>query len=71
MSDLSPRSANRPSRRAREQRAYRMITTGGAAAVVFVVGVVLAIIGVVGAWLPILALIVALVCGFVFRRTVS
>jgi hypothetical protein len=71
MSDLTPRSANRPSRRSREQRAYRLVTTGGAASLVFVVGVVLAIVGVVGAWLPILALLVAVACGVMFRRTVS
>jgi hypothetical protein len=71
MSDLSQRPANRPSRRSREQRAYRLVTTGGAAAVVFVIGVVLAIIGVVGAWLPIIALLIAVACGVLFRRTVS
>jgi hypothetical protein len=35
------------------------------------VGVVLAIVGVVGAWLPIVALVVAIACGLLFRRTVS
>jgi len=71
MTDLTPRSSNRLSRRAREQRAYRLVMTGGAASVVFVAGVVLAVIGVVGAWLPILALLVAIACGLMFRRTVS
>jgi hypothetical protein len=36
-----------------------------------VVGLVLAVIGVVGAGLPILALILAAVCGLLFRRTVA
>jgi hypothetical protein len=71
MSDLEPRRGSRAPRRAREQRAYNLARTGGAATLVFVVGIVLAIVGVVGAWLPILALIVALACGFFFRRTVN
>jgi CHASE2 domain-containing sensor protein len=71
MSDLTPRSGNRLSRSTRQQRAYRLAMTGGAASVVFVAGLVLAIIGVVGAWLPILALLVAVAAGVMFRRTVS
>jgi len=71
MSDLSPRPGNRLSRTTRQQRAYRLATTGGAAGVVFVVGLVLTIIGVVGAWLPVLALLVAIACGLLFRRAVS
>jgi hypothetical protein len=70
MSDLEPRRGNRVPRRAREQRAFNLVRLGGAASVVFVVGVVLAIIGVVGAWLPIVALIVAIACSLLFRRTV-
>jgi fatty acid desaturase len=71
MSDLAPRSGGPPSRRAREQRAYRVVVTGGVAGAVAVVGAVLAIVGVVGWWLPILAVIVAAICGLIFRRTVS
>ena len=67
---LSPRGDYTP-RRTREQRAYRLATTGGVAGLVFVVGLVLAIVGVVGAWLPILALLVAIACGLLFRREVS
>jgi hypothetical protein len=70
MSDLEPRRGRLP-RRAREQRAYNLVVTGGVASVVFVVGLVLAIVGVVGAWLPILALIIAVGCGVLFRRAVS
>jgi hypothetical protein len=70
MSDLEPRSPRTP-RRAREQRAYNLVVAGGTASLVFVVGVVLAIVGVVGAWLPILALLVAVACGVMFRRAVS
>jgi CHASE2 domain-containing sensor protein len=71
MSDLEPRRGSRLPRRAREQRAYNLAMAGGAAGLVFVVGVVLAIVGVVGAWLPIVALLIALACGLLFRRTVS
>ena len=71
MSDLAPRSGGPPSRRSREQRAFRLVTIGGGAAAVAVVGVVLAIVGVLGWWLPILAIIVAAICGLLFRRTVG
>ena len=69
MSGLEP-SPSRTPRRVREQRAYRLAVTGGVAAVVFVVGVVLALVGVVGSGLPFLALLVAAICGLLFRRTV-
>ena len=45
--------------------------TGGVAAAVAVVGTVLAVIGVLGWWLPILAVVVAAICGLLFRRTVG
>jgi len=71
MNDLTPRSRRRLSRRRREDLAYRLAVGGGVAAVVAVAGIVLAVAGLVGSWLPILAIIVAAVCGLVFRRTVS
>ena len=58
-------------RRAREQRAYALVMVGGGAAVVGVVGLLLAVFGVIGIGLPLLALIVAAVCGLLFRRTLS
>jgi hypothetical protein len=58
-------------RRAREQRAYRLVLAGSVAGVVGVVGLVLAIVGVVGAGWPIIALIVAALCAFGFMRTVG
>jgi len=70
MSDLERRPARVP-RRTREQRAYRLATTGGVLAVVAVVGFVLAIAGVLGWGLPFLAAVLAAVCGLLFRRTVS
>lgn len=71
MGDIAPRSGGPPARRGREQRAYRLVVTGGTAAAVAAVGVVLAVFGVVGWWLPILAVIVAAICGLLFRRSVS
>jgi hypothetical protein len=66
MADLQKRGSYTP-RRAREQRAYRLAQVGGGAAVVGVAGVVLSVAGIIGAWLPILAFIVAIICVFMFR----
>jgi hypothetical protein len=70
MSDLERRSGTRPSRRQRERRAYNLVLATGGLGVVFVVGAILAIVGVIGWSLPILAAILAVVCGVLFRRTV-
>ena len=70
MSDLERRGSYTP-RRVREQRAYWLAVGGGAAAIFGVVGLVLAAVGVMGAGLPILALIIAAVCAVLFRRVVS
>jgi hypothetical protein len=69
MSDLERRSGSRLSRRQREQRAYNLVLAGGALGVVFVVGTLLAIFGVIGWGIPILAAILAVVCALLFRRT--
>jgi hypothetical protein len=71
VSDMARRPGGPPSRRAREQRAYRLAVTGGVAGAVAVVGGVLAIAGVLGWGLPLIAVAVAAVCLFLFRRTVS
>ncbi len=71
MSELSRSSGGPPSRRSREQRAYRLVVTGGVAGVIAVVGLVLAIAGVIGLGLPVIAAIVAAVCFFMMRRTVG
>ncbi|HUA12474.1 MAG TPA: hypothetical protein VMA83_10775 [Solirubrobacteraceae bacterium] len=70
MNDVQKRTPPAP-RQARERRAFRLIAVGGAAAVVGVVGLVLAIAGVVSAALPVLALAIAAGCAFLFRRTVG
>jgi hypothetical protein len=68
MSNLERRKGYTP-RRAREQRAYRMVVIGGVATGVGVVSLVLAIAGVLGSTLPIIAFIVAALCIFGFLRT--
>jgi uncharacterized membrane protein YgaE (UPF0421/DUF939 family) len=71
MGDLTRRPGGPPSRRSREQRAYRLVLAGGAAAVVAVVTFVLAAINVMSFAIPVLAVIIAVVCGLLFRRAVS
>lgn len=70
MADLTPSSSGPPSRRSREQRAYRLVVTGGVAAAVAVVGAVLAAVGVFGWAVPLLAAVVAVICLVMFRRTI-
>jgi hypothetical protein len=69
--DLTRRSGGPPSRRAREKRAYQLAVGGGVAGAVAVVGGILALVGVIGWGLPVLAVIIAVVCWLLFRRTVS
>lgn len=45
--------------------------TGSIAGGVFVVSLVLAIVGVIGATLPVISLIVAIICLVLFRRAVG
>jgi fatty acid desaturase len=72
MGNLSPRPGRSPSsRRKREQRAYTLTLVGGTAAAVAVVGVILAIAGVISGSIPLIAAIVAIVCVLWFRSTVS
>jgi hypothetical protein len=67
VSNLDRRRGYTP-RRAREQRAYRLVVLGGAAGGIGVVTLVLSFIGVMGATIPIIALIVAALCVFGFLR---
>ena len=70
MADIQKRGSYTP-RRARERRAYQMVVTGGVAGAVFVVSLVLSFAGVIGATLPVISLIVAIICLVMFRRAVS
>jgi len=71
MSDITPRPNRTPSRRSREDRAYKLVLAGSAAAVIAVVTFVLAVVGVLGFGIPVLAALVAVLCGWMFRRTVA
>ena len=66
MANIEKRGGYTP-RRVREQRAYRLVVTGGVAGGVFVVSLVLSILGVIGAGIPVIALIVAVMCAVLFR----
>jgi hypothetical protein len=71
MSDLTRSGGGPPSRRSREQRAYRLVLVGGGAGIVAVVGLVLAVVGVISFGIPVLAAIVAVICFWLMRRTIS
>ena len=70
MADIEKRGGYTP-RRVRERRAYRLVVTGGVAGTVGVVTAVLAIAGVMGAGIPIIAFIVAAICVAMFRAVVG
>jgi CHASE2 domain-containing sensor protein len=70
MADLQKRGSYTP-RRSREQRAYRLVVTGGVAGAVGVVTLVLAIAGVMGATIPVIALLIAVSGVVMFRRMVG
>lgn len=70
MADLQKRGDYTP-RRTREQRAYRLAVTGGAAGLIGVVTLVLSIAGVVSGSIPVIAIIVAVICFVLFRRAVA
>ncbi len=71
MSELEPRGGRRLPRRAREQRAYRLVLATGTLGAIAVVGFLLAIFGVIGAGIPLLAAVLAVICGVLVRRTVG
>ncbi len=58
-------------RAARERRAYQLTVATGALTVVTVVGVLLAIVGVIGGGLPLITAILAVVCFVLLRRTLG
>lgn len=66
MSNLEKRGSYTP-RRVREQRAYRLVVVGGVTGTLGVAGLVLSVFGVVSAGWPIILIIIAAVCGLVFR----
>jgi hypothetical protein len=65
MADIQKRQGYTP-RRTREQRAFRMVKVGSVTGVLGVGTLVLAIAGVVSAWIPILLIILTAVAVFRF-----
>lgn len=65
MSNLDRRTP----RSVRERRAYRFAQVGGTTGVAGAATLVLAIVGVMGAGIPILLLIIAALCAYGFVRT--
>jgi hypothetical protein len=70
VNELEKRRSYTP-RRVRERRLYRLAITGGVSGVVGVGGLALAAVGVIGAAVPILALMVTAVCVFLGWRVVA
>lgn len=69
MANLEKRGGYTP-RRVREKRAYQLVVTSGVASAVFVASLVLSIVGLIGATLPVISLIVAVICAVLFRTMV-
>jgi hypothetical protein len=69
VANLEKRGSYSP-RRERERRAYQLVVTGGIAGGVFVVSLVLSIVGLIGATIPVISLIVAIICLVMFRQMV-
>jgi hypothetical protein len=70
MADIEPRRPRPLNRRERERRAYRLVLVTGVLGAIAVVGAVLAIAGVIGGGVPVLAAIFAVLCFVWLRRTV-
>jgi hypothetical protein len=71
VNDLAPRPSRRPSRRQREQRAYRLTLATGAAALATVVLLVLAVIGAASFGFAFLLALVTAALGYGLRRTLG
>jgi hypothetical protein len=71
VNSLEPRSGKRVSRKDREAKAFRLVVAGATFGAIAVVGLLLAIVGVVGAGVPLLSGLAAVICLVLFRRSVS
>jgi uncharacterized membrane protein YccC len=69
MSVPERRTGSRPTRREREQRAYRLVLATGTFGALFVAAVILSIVGVLGGGWAVLMAILAVLCGIALRRT--
>jgi hypothetical protein len=71
MADLSRRPGNRTTRSQRVQRGHNLVLTAGGAGAIAVVTGILALVGVIGWGIPLLALVVAVIAAVLFRRMVT
>jgi fatty acid desaturase len=69
MSDIERRGGRRPTRRQREQRAYRLVLATGAFGVIAVAALVLSIAGVLGGGWWVVSAIIAVICFIALRGT--
>ncbi len=70
MADLQKRGGYTP-RRAREQRAYRLVQVGGVTGAAGVVALLLAVVGAIGYGLPVVLLLVSVISVVMFRGMTS
>jgi hypothetical protein len=70
MNDLEKRGSYTP-RRVRERRLYRLAIAGGVSGLIGVGGLALTAVGVIGATVPILALVATAICVFLAWRVVA
>jgi uncharacterized membrane protein YphA (DoxX/SURF4 family) len=70
MSELQPRRGSGPSRRARADRAYTLVKVTGGLLAATIALIVLAVLGVVGGGLAVIAGLLTAVSAVVLRRTV-
>ncbi len=71
MSGLERRPGSRPTRKQREQRAYRLVIAGGAAGLVAAIGGLLAVFTSFSWGIPVLAAVIAVLCFVLLRRATS
>lgn len=71
MSNIEPRKRSKLTRNQRVDRGAQLVFATGVGAVAFVVTLVLAIVGVVGAGLPIALAVITAALAYAFRRTIS
>jgi len=71
MSDLEPRRSSSPTRKAREDRAYKLVLATGGLAVLTIALIVLAVVGIVGGGWAIITALLAVASGLLLRRTLN
>jgi hypothetical protein len=71
MSDLEPRRPGGPSRRQREQRAHTLVLATGGLAVITIVLVVLAVVGITSLGPAVLTALLTAGSGLLLKRTLS